>query len=68
MQNNQRVNFRITAQWKGAAEREALQLGPVLPEAPRTNAVAGGTNAPATNSLAKSTEAKTNPPTAARPN
>lgn len=68
VQNNQRVNFRITAQWKGAAERESLQLGPVLPEAPKTNAVAGGTNAVATNSVAKSNEAKTNPPAAARPN
>jgi len=33
----QKVNLRITAQWKGPAEREALQLGPVLPEAAKTN-------------------------------
>ncbi len=68
VQNNQRVNFRITAQWKGAAEREALQLGPVLPEALKTNAAAGGTNAPATNSAAKPSTANTNPPATVRPN
>jgi hypothetical protein len=44
----QRVNLRITAQWKGPAEREALQLGPVLPDPVKTNAPAGGkTNGPA---------------------
>lgn len=40
-----RVTFRITAQWKAAAEREALQLGPELPKPPSTNSPA--TNNPA---------------------
>ena len=41
----QRVNLRITAQWKGPAEREALALGPVLPDPVKTNAISGsGTN------------------------
>ncbi len=70
VQNNQRVNFRMTAQWKGPAEREALQLGPVLPEPPKTNAPAGGTNAPAKVSATNAPVAGTNNPAAnpARPN
>lgn len=68
VQNNQRVNFRITAQWKAAADREALQLGPPLPESPKTNAPAGATNAPATRSDTKASVPDTNPPPAvARP-
>ena len=44
----QRVNLRITAQWKGPAEREALGLGPVLPDPAKTNAPSGsGTNSAA---------------------
>lgn len=30
--DRQRINFRITGRWKPAAEREVLNLGPVLPE------------------------------------
>jgi hypothetical protein len=32
-----RINLRLTAQWKAAAEREALKLGPVVPDRPSTN-------------------------------
>ena len=39
--DRQRVNFRMTAQWKAASDREGLTIGPLL-----TNAVpSGGTNA-----------------------
>ena len=53
----QRVNLRITAQWKGPAEREALALGPVLPDPAKTNAVSGS----GTNSVA-GTSSRTNAP------
>ena len=64
----QRVNLRITAQWKGPAEREALALGPVLPDPAKTNAPSGsGTNTAAgtagrTNAPAGSTATPTPPP------
>jgi hypothetical protein len=41
-----RANFRISAQWKPASEREALRLGPEPPPPPATNAPSG-TNGPA---------------------
>jgi hypothetical protein len=41
-----RANFRISAQWKPAADREALQLGPEPPPRPANNAPSG-TNLPA---------------------
>lgn len=44
-----RINVRVTAQWKAAADREALKLGPALPGAAATNAPAGRTNTPAPN-------------------
>ena len=44
----QRVNLRITAQCKGPAEREALGLGPALPDPAKTNSPSGsGTNSAA---------------------
>jgi Tfp pilus assembly PilM family ATPase len=44
--DRQRINFRINAQWKDIADREALSLGPVLPDPAggktgASNAVAG---------------------------
>ncbi len=58
----QRVNLRITAQWKGSAEREALALGPVLPDPAKTNAVSGS----GTNSVAGASS-RTNAPSGSAP-
>ncbi len=62
--DRQRINFRITAQWKDGDEREALVLGPALPEpgtgtskttnaSPSGRASDGSTNVvpPSTNSI-----------------
>lgn len=39
--DRQRINFRVTAQWKAAGDREGLQIGPTL-----TNSPAGGVTHP----------------------
>lgn len=56
-----RANFRISAQWKPAAEREALQLGPEPPPPPSTHGAAG------TNAAASRSNSVTQPGTPARP-
>ena len=60
----QRVNLRIIAQWKGPAEREALALGPVLPDPAKTNAAsASGTNSVAgASNRTNAPSGPTNPP------
>jgi hypothetical protein len=42
-----RANFRISAQWKPAPDREALQLGPEPPPPPTGTNAPSGTNGPA---------------------
>lgn len=46
-----RINLRLTAQWKAAAQREALKLGPVVPDRPSTNLPPATYPAPAASNL-----------------
>ena len=78
--DRQRINFRMTAQWKDVNEREALALGPVLPEPGvgkvvitnltlGTKASGGTTNAPlnVTNSNSSTNISSTSNPPAGTP-
>ncbi len=60
--DRQRINFRITGRWKSAAEREALALGPVLPEpASGKGSVSNSATSPKTPTGTNSATVTTNP-------
>jgi hypothetical protein len=59
--NQPRSLMRITAQWKGHAERQALMLGPTLPEKANTNSVASDKEAATNSSPTESEPSFSNP-------
>jgi len=59
--NQPRSLMRITAQWKGHAERQALMLGPTLPEKANTNSVASDKGAATNSSPTESEPSFSNP-------
>jgi len=62
-QDRQRVNIRLTTQWKPAEARERLNIGPKIDES-KTNTAATPTNRAATNSTPMPTNVAATPPPA----
>jgi len=54
VQNQPRVNVRMTAQWKPAATRAAVKVTPSPEENKKTNSIAGAVIPPATSKIPKS--------------